>query len=253
MKLITTPSKVTRLLLIIFLTLSLTGCLHWVRAFQTYLQLSEFDQHFTIDDNDTFIVYFNDPILYSNDFLLLSKLQPSDKQVIKGGKKWRYRFNKVDVEQKLTKPALNFFFDLKFNQQQRISAWVFSSLFLEIAPPKFLEASLRSLAGGKLDKEKRQLKASSHVKIDAKLPQKEKVVGRLGQPIEIKDEGDSEVYYYHFLLETAKIEKGYEERALSEVKLTFDKTTQELTKMAGRFAGLKISIKYRRYLLDDKK
>ena len=59
-------------------------------------------------------------------------------------------------------------------------------------------------------------------------------------------------YYYHFLLDTPKIEKGYEERALSVVKLTFDKKTQELTRMAGRFAGLKISIKYRRYLSDDK-
>jgi len=252
MKFIARPSGVTRLFLIIFLTLSLTGCLHWVRAFQTYLQLSEFDQYFTINDNDTFIVYFNDPILYSNDFLLLSKLQPSDKQVIKGGEKWRYRFNKVDAEKKLAKPELNFFFDLEFNQQQRISAWFFSSLFLEIAPPKFLEASLRSLAGGKLDKIKRQLKASSHVKIKAKLPQKDKVVGRLGKPIEIKDEGNEEVYYYHFLLDTTKIEKGYEERALSVVKLTFDKKTQELTRMAGRFAGLKISIKYRRYLSDDK-
>ncbi len=252
MKSIAMSSSVTRLFLIIFFSLSLTGCLHWVRAFQTYLQLSEFDQHFTINDNNTFIVYFNDPILYSNDFLLLSKLQPSEKQVIKSGEKWRYRFNKVDVKQNLTKPALSFFFDLEFNQQQKISAWLFSPLFLEIAPPKFLEASLRSLAGGEIDKINRQLKANSHVKINAKLPKKNKVVGRLGKPIKIKDEGYQEIYYYHFLLDTPKIEKGYEERALSVVQLTFDKKTQELTRMAGRFAGLKISIKYRRYLSDAK-
>jgi len=178
---------------------------------------------------------------------LLSKLEPTSKQHIKNGEKWRYIFRKVDKQRKLFKPELSFFFELDFNQQQRISAWIFSPLFLEIAPPKFLEASLRSLAGAKIDKEKRQLKANSHVKINAKLPQKRTVIKHLGKPIKISDEGQVEVYYYHFLLDTPKIESGYEQRALSIVKLTFDKKTQELTRMAGRFAGLKISIKYRRY------
>lgn len=245
-------SVVIRFMFIFILISSLTGCLHWFRAFQTYLQLNEFDQNFTINDNDNFIVYFNAPILYSNDFLLLSKLEPSQKQPIKNGEQWRYTFRKVDSSQKLFKPELSFFFDLNFNQQQRISAWIFSELFLEIAPPKFLEASLRSLAGGTINKLKRQLKANSHVKVEAKLPQKTAVIERLGEPIDIKDEGEKEVYYYHFLLESPKIEKGYEERALSVVKLSFDKKTKELTQMAGRFAGLKISIKYQRYLADDK-
>jgi len=44
------------------------------------------------------------------------------------------------------------------------------------------------------------------------------------------------------------LEEGYEDRALSEVKLTFDKKTQELIKMAGRFAGLKVSINYKKFL-----
>jgi hypothetical protein len=56
------------------------------------------------------------------------------------------------------------------------------------------------------------------------------------------------VYLYHFLLETHRIEKGYEDRALSEVKISFDKKTQELIRMSGRFAGLKVSINYRKFL-----
>jgi hypothetical protein len=247
MNIIAIPSFI-RFLLILTLVSSLTGCLHWMRAFQTYLQLREFDQYFTVNDQDNFSVYFNSPILYSDDFLALSKLQPSNKQALENGEKWRYTFRKVDQKKIILKPELSFFFDLEFNQQQRISAWIFSELFLEIAPPKFLEASLRSLAYGKLDKEKRQLKANSHVKVEGELPQKDRVIARLGKPIEIKDEGAHEVYYYHFLLESPKIEKGYEERALSIVKLTFDKKNHELTQMAGRFAGLKISIKYKRYL-----
>jgi hypothetical protein len=35
------------------------------------------------------------------------------------------------------------------------------------------------------------------------------------------------------------------------VKLTFDKSSEELIRMAGRFAGLKISINYRKFLEDD--
>lgn len=245
-------SRFSRLLCILLLSSSLTACLHWVRAFQTYLQLNDFDQHFTINDHDTFIVYFNDPILYSNDLLLLAKLEPSEKKFTTNGEKWRYHFRKVDALQKLTDPELSFFFDLEFNQQKRVSAWIFSPLFLEIAPPKFLEASLRSLAGGKIDKLKRQLKASSHVKVEAKLPKKKTVIAQLGKPIKVINEGEQTVYYYHFLLDTSKIEEGYESRALSVVKLTFDNKTNELTRMGGRFAGLKISIKYRRYLKEEK-
>ena len=54
-----------RLLIIILLTGSLTGCLHWMRAFQTYLQLSQFDKNFVINDNNAFEVHFNSPILYN--------------------------------------------------------------------------------------------------------------------------------------------------------------------------------------------
>jgi outer membrane protein assembly factor BamE (lipoprotein component of BamABCDE complex) len=241
-------STTLRVILIMLLTGTLTGCLYWMRAFQTYLQLSEFDKNFVINDHDTFEVHFNAPILYHEDFVKLSKLEPTSKKVSQKTERWRYLFRKVDKHKKPVSPELSFFFDLEFNQQKRIATWVFSPLFLEIAPPKFLEASLRSLAGGKIDKEKRQLKANSHIKITAKLPQKKTVIARLGKPIKIDNEVEQDVYYYHFLLETPMIEKGYEERALSIVKLTFSQNTHELTQMAGRFAGLKIAIKYQRYL-----
>jgi len=61
------------------------------------------------------------------------------------------------------------------------------------------------------------------------------------------DQKMSEIYIYHFILETQEIEPGYEERRLSVVKLTFNKASQEMTKMAGSFAGLKIAINYQQY------
>ncbi len=35
---------------------------------------------------------------------------------------------------------------------------------------------------------------------------------------------------------------------MNEVKISFDKKTQELVRMAGRFAGLKVAINYRKFL-----
>lgn len=45
-------------------------------------------------------------------------------------------------------------------------------------------------------------------------------------------------------METYHIEEGYEDRALTEIKVFFDKENQELIRMSGRFAGLKVSINY---------
>lgn len=250
---IAATSRTFRLLIILLLTASLTGCMYWLRAYQTYLQLSDFDKHFIIEDDKVFALHFNHPILYNYDLVSLSKLQPSSINPLPNGSRWRYTFRKVDKQQKLINPGLTFFFDLDFNRENRVTSWTFSPLFLQIAPPKFLEVSLRSLAGGTIDKINRRLRANakSVIKISAELPQKDSVIAELGEPLEIKDEPEQEVYIYNFLLDTHNIEPGYEDRALSVVKLTFDKSSEELTRMAGRFAGLKISINYRKFLKDD--
>ncbi len=110
-----------------------------------------------------------------------------------------------------------------------------------------------SLGGAEINEEKQQLraKADQMEKIAAKLPKKEVVIKQLGEPLEITDEDKQEIYKYNFRLDARNIEEGYEDRALSEVKLTFDKATRDLVKMSGRFAGLKISINYRNFQEED--
>ena len=76
------------------------------------------------------------------------------------------------------------------------------------------------------------------------MPKKSIVLEKLGEPLQIIDEGDYEIYIYHFRLETYHIEESYEDRALTEIKVFFDKENQELIRMSGRFAGLKVSINY---------
>jgi hypothetical protein len=239
-----------RVVCLLALTASLSGCIYWIRAYQTYLQMDEFDRYFAVVTSDEFTLQFKEPILYSKDFVSLSRLYASQDTPTEQGRRWRYWFRKIDGNNKLIVPEIKFYSDLNFNKEGRIIAWSFSSLFLQIAPPKFLEVSLRSIGGAEIDKEKKQLRASSKfiAKISEDLPKKSDVLAQLGEPLEIKDEGDLEVYIYHFLLETRHIEKGYEDRALTEVKISFDKKTQELVRMNGRFAGLKVSINYRKFL-----
>jgi hypothetical protein len=247
--------KWSRAVVLLISVLLLTGCLEWLRAYKTYLQLNEFDQHFAIKSGQDFTLQFKHPILLSEDFTNLSKLQPSESVPLEYGKRWRYWFKKVDDQGVLIKPGVEFFFDLKFNRYQKLTDWTFSSLFLQIAPPEFIEASLRSIAGAKINKEKKQLRANSDAlkKISAQLPLKSTVIAQLGQPLEITKEEGFEIYRYHFMLQTQGIEKGYEDRALNAVRLTFDPATQELVKMAGRFAGLKVSINYRNYQENEEK
>ena len=247
---IETIKRTLRVICLLLLAGSLSGCIYWIRAYQTYLQMDEFDRYFTVVSNDEFTLKFKEPILYSKDFVSLSRLYASEDTPTPEGRRWRYWFRKIDADNKLIVPEVSFYSDLNFNKEGHIIAWSFSSLFLQIAPPKFLEVSLRSIGGAEIDKEKRQLRANSKflAKVSEDLPKKSAVLAQLGEPLEIKDEGDIEVYMYHFLLETHHIEKGYEDRALNEVKISFDKKTGELIEMGGRFAGLKISINYRKFL-----
>ncbi len=246
-------SKFLRYILMLFLISTLTGCFHWIRAYRTYLQMDEFDKNFAITVVDEFSVHFKEPILYSDDFIALAKLHPSRSIPDDNGKRWRYWFRKVDEQGNVIHPEIKFYIDLSFNAENRLRKWSFSPLFLQIAPAEFLEVSIRSVGGAKINKGKRQLKANTELieKISSKLPLKGAVVSQLGTPLTIDDEETKEIYHYHFRLETPDIKKGYEDRALSAIKLSFDKQTEELIKMSGRFAGLKISINYKKYLKQE--
>ena len=235
---------------LLLLISTLTGCFDWIRAYQTYRQMDEFDENFAITVADEFNIYFKDPILYSDDFISLSKLQPSSISKENGNVSWRYLFRKIDEQGGLFQPEIKFYFDLGFNEEERLMQWSFSPLFLQIAPAEFLEASIRSLGDATINEETRQLRANTDSvdKISSELPNKAQVILRMGKPLSIKNEEKQEQYRYHFLLDTHDIEEGYEDRALCVMKLTFEKETGVLVKMAGRFAGLKISIDYRKYL-----
>ncbi len=242
-----------RLAFLFLLLTTQTGCLEWLHAYQTYLQMKEFDRYFTVTAKDDFTVHFKEPRLLSEDFVALAKLQASSEEQTPDGKRWRYRFRKIDKQGQVVTPEISFYCDLTFNFKHEVTAWTFSKMFLQIAPPEFLEASFRSLGSAQINEGRKQLRANADLlqKTASDLPKKSAVIKGLGEPQDIKDKEKEEIYKYQFRLDARNIEEGYEDRALSEVKLTFDKASNELVKMAGRFAGLKISINYRNYQDDE--
>jgi hypothetical protein len=243
-------NRALRLVALLVLITGLSGCLYWWRAYEVYLQMNDFDRYFSVESGDKFTLHFKEPVLYNSDFVALANLYPSEDNPTAEGRQTRYWFRKVNADNQTSEPEITFYSEMDFNKDKRLAAWSFSSLFLEIAPPRFLEVSLRSIGGANIDKEKRQLKADTDKigKIVAELPKKQRVLAKLGEPFAIKEEADKEIYIYHFLLDTPRIEKGHEANALNEVKLSFDKNTDELFNMAGNFAGLKVSIDYRKFL-----
>ena len=236
--------QIFRSICALIIAASLSGCMDWLRAYQTYLQMSEFDHYFSVTSTDQFTLHFKDPILYSKDFVSLSKLYPSEDLSLPDGRLWRYWFRKIDSSGPLILPEVKFYSELTFNKDKRIIAQSFSSLFLQIAPARFLEASLRSIGAAEIEIDSKKLRFDNKLleKTSNDLPKKSIVLEKLGEPLQIIDEGDYEIYIYHFRLETYHIEEGYEDRTLTEIKVFFDKEKQELIRMSGRFAGLKVSI-----------
>ena len=55
--------RVLRVMCLLLLAGSLSGCIYWIRAYQTYLQMDEFDRYFTVVSADDFTLQFKEPIL----------------------------------------------------------------------------------------------------------------------------------------------------------------------------------------------
>lgn len=238
-----------RILALLLTAALLTGCVYW-RLYRVKLQLGEFDRYFSVQATDQFTVNFKEPVMFREDFDDLSRLLPTSCRVLQAERFCVYRFHKIDENQKRVMPEVEFYFKLNYNVEDRLTAWTYSPIFLKIAPPEFLEVSLRSLGGGEINRDKNQLKAdfNSVEKIAAELPVKSETLVYLGSPLNVETRPGEEIFIFHFLLDTPSIETGYEDRALSVIKLTFDQSTGKMVKMAGSFAGLKVSIDYRKYM-----
>lgn len=233
-----------RLVLLLVLLCSLVGCVY-LRLLEVKNQLARFDENFRVDASDHFVLHFLHPVLLSDDFRELSKLQPSVVETLPNGSRWYQKFHKLDTQGRI-QTGIDIIFVLTFNRDQKLVSWDFSPVFMAMVPPQFFEASLRSLGKGKVDQVAKQLRvdAADLPRLTVKPPTRENILAVMGSPAEQSEKNKLRLYTYRFRVETPHLEEGYEDRRVAVIKLYFNPATDELVKMGGRFVGLKIKIDF---------
>jgi hypothetical protein len=230
--------------LLLLLVLLLSGCV-WLRVLEMKNQMKRFDEHFRIENSPQFTLHFLRPVLYDDDYLSLAKVEPSLKEALPTGARWRQVFRKIEPEGKVS-PGIPIVFTLEFDREHRLKRWDFSPSFLAMVPPRFLEASLRSLGKGKVDEGKKQLKVDPEdlPKVVSPPPTRQQIVAVLGEPTEQPESEDGSLCVYRFVTDTHFVEQGFEDRRNAYAKLHFDPRTDELKKVSARFLGLKFSVDF---------
>ena len=234
--------------LLLLCLVSLTGCVY-LRLLAIKNQLAKFDKFFQVEIADSFTLHFLEPKLYGEDIVFLTELQPSGKEAFGGGEDWTFRFKKMISETELdTDSNVDIAFIFRMNEDDKLVSLSFSPILLRMAPPEFLEQSIRSLGGAKIDKKNRRIQgdADSVAKLKRELPRREDVLQHLGKPFSEETVDDLQKITYRYRLETVGTPPDKEKRRISNAQLYFDPDTGELLRFYGRFAGLKISINYRK-------
>ena len=231
------------------MALMLTGCV-WLRLLEIKNQLADFDDNLRIEVADQhFIVHFLKPVLLSDDFVYLSKLYPSrTEKLAKGSYRWYLDFH-MDPAKTPEQKTKTVSFIMTWNAEHRLAAFDFSPLFVEMAPPQFLEASIRSLGVGKVDQGSKQLKVDPEdlPKLSARLPKMADITRVMGPPTNKGNDQGMKVLLYRFKANSKPVDPEYEERRIAEAYLYFDPAKDELVRLKGKFAGLKLSIDYRNH------
>lgn len=231
-----------------FLALGLVGCV-WLRLLEVKNQLADFDSHVRVEVADRhFILHLLHPVVTREDFIYLTKLRPSRSEALPQGRRDFLDF-RIDPAATKRQAAKTISFALGYTPDQKLMAFDFSPLFLEMAPPAFLEASIRALGSGKVDQGRKQLKVDPEQlpKLAAQLPHRQDILNVMGPPAEDFPHEGLRILLYRFKAEAEPVEPEYEKRREAEAKLFFDPVTDELVRLSGKFAGLKLAIDYRKF------
>ena len=236
-------------LLLLTAALGLAGCVY-LRLLEVKNQLQDFDRYFRVEIKDQWFVQFLHPVMLSGDFTYLTELEPTRIEHLAGGERWIVDFHKLDASERIASPRKTLTFTMQFNRENKLSRFGFSPLFLAIAPPTFLEASIRSMGKGSVDTGHRQLRVDPQdlPKIKARLPTHATIIATFGPPLLETSEGQEQRVYYRFIADTRPVRGNTGANRLAEVRVSFDKATGELTRMMGKFVGLKLRINYRALL-----
>ena len=238
-------------LILIFMS---TGCVY-LRLLEIMNQLKDFDRNYRIEVNQVLTVHSLDPVLYSKDVLYLTKVEPSVVTEDKPGFRWTYRFEKMNKDGRTVEQGKDIIFEMVFNEQKRIYQFKFHEVFLKLAPPEFIELSLRALGNAKIDQRDRRVDANPDVWYGKKLkaPLAAVIIPRLGEPAREETVDPNRTVVYKYRLTVPEGSTIPEDKRIAEVNLVFNQHTNELFKMVIRFAGMKLSVNYQKLIERSKK
>lgn len=247
------PKQLRLLVFLLCLTVLLSGCVY-LRLLQVKNQLKEFDKHFAVQLDNGLIVHHLHPVLLSKDVHYLTKVDPSFVKQNSSGFTWTYRFEKLNKDEKTIEEGKPVIFDMVFNEKKRITQFKFHEIFLQLAPPKFIELSLRALGDAKVFKSQRKLDADPTVWEGEKLhaPLATQIIPKLGEPVNKKMEEEGLIVTYKYRLAVPEGKSYPEKKRLAEVRLTFDPKTEELNRLKANFAGMKLSVNYEKIIKRSK-
>jgi uncharacterized protein YndB with AHSA1/START domain len=241
--------KPVQLFLAGLLLLTVSGCVY-LRLLNIKNQLADFDTHFKIELKDGLTVHHLSPVLYNKDVLYLTKVIPSRVVEKEEGYTWTFEFEKLNQDNVTVETGKEIRFDMAFNRGNRINTFVFHEMFLQIVPPEFIEYSLRALGNAHVDKRERKVDADTSV-WSGKMLEAPVVVAireNLGVPIsEVKDETALTLTYRYRLIvpEDTKVKEG---NRFADVILIFEPESGKLNRLFVHFAGMKLSVNYKKYV-----
>ncbi len=169
---------------------SLTGCVY-LRLLEVKKQLKEFDENFVLFGRPDLVIRFKNPVLYAKDARYLIGADPLTREPGPGGEVWGYEFEMARKEPApptlMEKLSLRLLINGKKLEEIRVP-----ETFMLLFSRNVLMETLRQAADAEVletaKTARAKIRLSPHT--DAELPSLDKTHWLLGDPLEVKQEGE---------------------------------------------------------------
>lgn len=230
----TNRKKFIAIITILFLTALLTSCVYY-RFLKVKNQLSQFEEHFVIEEKEGLTLKFLKPQLLTKDIVWLMSTEPISKEKNEDGEIWYYTLEKKYLKRK--NESANFDIQIKMSfQKNKLTEVTLPKKFLKYFSKPLFEKMLSSFGEAKISKTKK--KASSEFKgsNSAEIPTTKEIGIVLGKPYYNKFDENLKTFVYKYRIKSPDPQK----KPGLKITYRFDKKTDYLQRVEGSIKGLKI-------------
>lgn len=214
-------------LLVVALTPLLAGCVY-LRLLELKRQLGKFDEFFALQTQDGLAIVCHEPVLRADDLRWIG-LHPESVRKLGRAEHWRVRWVKQLPVGATESAEHDIALDLGL-VEGRLNRVHIPERYFALMPKSFVIGVLRSVAGGNVDKARRQLDATvAGAEVAAARPRLPSIDKLLGRPSEERIEGTNTVVRYRYVPSTPEPKAG-----VFDMTLHFDTKTGELLRWHGQ-------------------